>query len=168
MLSFALAEGKAWNPKLSMDRSLPAVVHLLQSNCPDRALTRNPPVFVVAAVSYKEAIGKTDSTAVTHWGHAVLFREDWHRNLGSMGAHIQEIPVQAGDGAVSKSLETLGTRHTRASWRGRLGSVSQATQDSRPRRKWGPHRAVLGLCFSGAVLLDPCRAVGAGQDLRAM
>lgn len=33
---------------------------------------------------------------LAHWGHAVLFKDDWERNLGSLGTYIQEVRVTIG------------------------------------------------------------------------
>lgn len=69
----------------------------LGSKWRDRArasVARRGTVKSGAAVQYKETIGRHAAKEITYWGHVTIFRDDWSRDVGSVGAYMPEVKVQ--------------------------------------------------------------------------
>lgn len=65
-------------------------------NCKPYALEGMIIAQVGAAVWYKEKVGRLSFKELTHWGRAMMFREDWKCKPGSLGAYLMETRATLG------------------------------------------------------------------------
>lgn len=93
-LSCALAMGAKRAPKLNRDADLPQQARTLQMNLGEGALRVGAPMQLGAAVQYKTAVGRDAFKKITRCGHVCVFRGNWGRDIGSLGAYLQEVKVQ--------------------------------------------------------------------------
>lgn len=83
---------REWNPKLQPSQDFANAVSLLKANCPEKPL-EGPLITQVGARELKKGQSGaiTSSHTQTHWGRAIIFREDWDSKPGRLGAFWVDI-----------------------------------------------------------------------------